>query len=189
MGRGRLSSIDLLPEEAADDVVWACQELYVHKRTIDDIFAEFSERLEAKGIEPVSRSAFHRKAVRLSAAQRRMRESRAMFEGLASEFTAEDVDQNTIVLGEFLKTLITELTEDQTGLKSPKDAMELARGYHAVVAAQKISTDRRQQLEVEFARKATKAVDAVGRAKGLTADTVESIKSLILGIKKPEKAE
>jgi len=181
-GRGRLSSIDLLPEEAADDVVWAAQELAARKRTIADIHFEFNDRLEAKGIEPVSRSAFYRSGVRLAAARRRMHEARAMFEGLASQFTAEDVDQNTVILGEFIKTLIVELVGDESGEKTPKQAMELGRAFQATVAAQKISTERRQKIEADFAAKAGKAIEQVAEAKGLTADTVEAIKSKVLGV-------
>lgn len=181
-GRGRLSSIDLLPEEAEDDIVWACQELYARTRTQEDIRFELNDRLEAKGIEPVSRSAFNRKAVRLAAAQRRMQDARAMFEGLSEQFTAEDVDQNTILLGEFIKTLIVELVGDDSGEKTPKQAMELARAFQATVAAQKISTERRQKIEADFAAKAGKAIDQVAQVKGLTADTVEEIKSKVLGV-------
>lgn len=158
-GRGRVSSIDRLPEDAADDVVWACEQLYQRSRDQQDILAEFNERLAAKGLGPISRSAFGRQATRLAAAQRRMRESRAMFEGLSSEFTAASVDENTIILGEFIKTLITELVDDSAGRKSPKEAMELARAFHATVSAQKVSAERRMKIEAEAKAKMLKAVD------------------------------
>ncbi len=90
-----------------------------------------------------------------------MRDARAMFEGIAEEFTAENVDENTIILGEFIKTLIIELTSDVGGEKTPKQAMELARAFHATVAAQKISADRRRQLEADSRAKLDKAVQAV----------------------------
>jgi len=181
-GRGRLSSIDLLPEEAADDVLWACQELYARQRPIGDIHVDFNERLAVKGIDPISRTAFYNKSFRLAAAQRRMREAREMFAGLADEFTAENVDENTIVLGEFIKTLIQELVDDASGLKSPKEAMELARAYQATVMAQKISTDRRLKLMTELETKTVEAVEKVARERGLSDDTVEEIKARILGV-------
>lgn len=188
-GRGRLSSIDLLPEDAADDVLWACQELYLNKRTQDEIRDDFNARLVAKGLDPISRSAFSRKAMRLSGAQRRMRDGRAMFEGLASEFTAQDVDQNTIVLGEFIKTLIQELVDDQSGLKDPKQAKELAQAYQATVSAQKISTDRRQKLENEFAQKTEKVIATVGIEAGLSAERIAQLRRDFLGVRdQPKKA-
>jgi len=171
LGRGRLSSIDLLPEEAADDIVWACQELAARTRTQTDILFELNDRLEGKGIEPISRSAFNRKSMRLAAAQRRFSEARAMFEGLADQMTAKDVDENTIVLGEFIKTLIIELVDDQAGAKTPKQAMELARAFHAVVAGQKISSDRRKALEEEFRAATKKTLETVAKKSGMSEET------------------
>ncbi|GLK85701.1 phage protein Gp27 family protein [Ancylobacter defluvii] len=184
-GRGRLNSLDLLPPEAEDDVVWACQQLAARTRTISDIHFEFNDRLEAKGIETVSRSAFYRAAADRAAAQTRMQRAREMFKGIASEFTAEDVDENTIILGEFIKTLIIELTHDAAGVKTPKAAMELARAFQATVAAQKISTDRRQKIEAAAKAKLEKvAVAAVAGAvgAGATVDPVELLNQIRQGI-------
>lgn len=186
--RGRLNSMDLLPEEAADDVVWACQQLALRTRTVSDIHFEFNDRLEAKGIDPVSRSAFYRAAAGKAAAQRRMQDARAMFEGIASQFTATDVDENTVILGEFIKTLIVELVSDGGGVKGPKEAMELARAFHATVAAQKISTDRRVKIEEAAKAKLVKAVetavDAVEKegAKIDGAEVLRKIREDIYGI-------
>ena len=188
LGRGRLSSIDLLPEEASDDIVWACEQLALRSRSQTDILFELNDRLEAKGIEPISRSAFNRKALRLAAAQRRMGEARAMFEGLASQFTAADVDENTVILGEFIKTLIVELVDDQSGKKGPKEAMELARAVQPTVAAQKISTDRRQKLEAELKQAAVTTIETVAKRQGLTKETVDTLRAEFLGIK-PEPAK
>lgn len=160
--RSRLSSIDLLPEEARDDVIWAMEQLAARTRTQADILFEFNDRLEAKGLEPISSSAFNRKAVRLAAAQRRMQEARAMFQGLASQFTAADVDENTVILGEYIKTLIVELLDNPD--TTPKQASELARAFHAAVSAQKISSERRQKLEDEFRRRTEAAVGALAKS-------------------------
>lgn len=160
-GRGRLNSLDLLPKEAEEDVIWVCQQLAARERTVSDIHFEFNDKLEAKGLEPVSRSAFYRAAADKAAAQMRMQRAREMFAGIASQFTAEDVDENTVILGEFIKTLIIELVHDGGGNKSPKEAMELARAYHATVAAQKISTDRRVKIEEAAKAKLIKAAEAV----------------------------
>ncbi|MBN9334702.1 DUF3486 family protein [Devosia sp.] len=186
-GRGRLSSIDLLPIEAADDVLWANQELYARQRPITDILAEFNERLEAKGIEQISRTAFYNRSMRIAAAQTRMRQAREMFEGLSSEFTAEDVDENTVILGEFIKTLIQELVDDSSGRRSPKDAMELARAYQATVAAQKMSTDRRLKLQAELADKTEEVVREVGKTHGWSEETVDDALAKVLGVEVKRK--
>lgn len=181
-GRGRLSSIDLLPEEAEDDIAWACQELAANKRTIDDIHQEFNERLVEKNIDPISRTSFHRKAFKLARAQRRMAESRAMFEGLAPQFTADNVDDSNVVLGELIKTLIQELVLSET-VVDPKGAMELARAYQATTGAMKVSSDRRQKVNAENAAKARKAVTEVGKAAGLSAERISELNRKLLGVR------
>ena len=177
-GRGRLSSLDLLPEEAADDIVWACQQLAERRRTQADILFELNDRLGGKGLPPISRSAFSRKSIRISAMQRRLAEAREMFAGLSGQLQAKDVDDNTIALGEFIKTLILELVDDQAGDKTPKQAMELARAYHATIAGQKISADRRKMLETAARDKAIAAVDAVAGAAGASTDRAEIIRKI-----------
>jgi len=177
-GRGRLSSLDLLPEEAADDIVWACQQLAERRRTQADILVELNDRLGGKGLPPISRSAFSRKSIRISAMQRRLAEAREMFAGLSGQLQAKDVDDNTIALGEFIKTLILELVDDQAGDKTPKQAMELARAYHATIAGQKISADRRKMLETAARDKAIAAVDAVAGAAGASTDRAEIIRKI-----------
>lgn len=186
-GRGRLSSIDLLPTEAADDVLWANQELYARQRPIAEIFEEFNERLTAKDIEPISRTAFYNRSLKIAAAQTRMREAREMFAGLATQFTADDVDENTVILGEYLKTLIQELVDDAAGAKTAKDAMELARAYQATVMAQKVSTDRRLKLQAEMASKTEEAVREVGKQQGWSEDSVDAALAKVLGVQVARK--
>lgn len=180
-GRGRLSSLDLIPEEGRDDILWALDELNKRERTQSDILFELNDRLAVHGIEPISKSAFNRAAVRTAAAARRISEARAVFAGIADQFTPESIDDNSVVLGEVIKTLILELV-DCPG-QTPKGAMELARAFLATIQGQKLSSDRRRKLEAELADKTAKAVDQVAARQGLSAETVDAIKSNILGIK------
>ena len=182
VGRGRLSSLDLIPDAGRDDVLWALEELNKRERMQVDILLELNKRLEEKGIDPVSKSAFNRKAVRVSAASRRIAEARAVFAGIADQFTPGEADANNFALGEVIKTLILELL-DEPG-HSPKGAMELARAFLATIQAQNLSTGQRQKLEAELASKASKAVDAIAGEKGLTKETAEAIKAQILGLRK-----
>jgi hypothetical protein len=180
-GRGRLSSLDLIPDEGRDDVMWALEELNARKRSQADILFELNDRLEGKGIEGISKSAFNRTAVRTAAAARRIAEARAVFAGIAPQFTPESIDQNSIVLGEVIKTLILELI-DEPG-QTPKGAMELARAFLATIQGQKLSADRRMKIEADMKDQAAKAIDQVAKAKGFTAETVQALKAQILGVK------
>lgn len=180
-GRGRLSSLDTIPEEGYDDIVWAMEQLNERRRTQADILFELNDRLEAKGIEGISKSAFNRAAIRTASAARRIQEARAVFAGIAPQFTPESIDENSIVLGEVIKTLILELIDQPNA--TPKNAMELARAFLATIQGQKLSADRRRKLEADMKEQAAAAIDRVAEAKGLTAETVGAIKAQILGVK------
>ncbi|QGM46724.1 DUF3486 family protein [Methylocystis heyeri] len=183
-GRGRLSSIDLLPEEARDDIVWAMAQLNERSRTQEEIRCELNEMLEAKGLPGISKSAFNRKAVRVASAARRLAESRALFEGLAPQFTPERVDQTNLVIGELIKVLITEMLDSDGKDFSPKGAMELSRAYLATIQGQKLSTERRSKAVEAFKEEAGKAVDKVAAKTGLSAETRERLKAELLGIQR-----
>ena len=76
--RGRLSSLDLLPEDCTDDVVWAMGELNARKRSQADILFELNDRLAVKGCDIISKSAFNRRAVRVALIQARREEDAAL---------------------------------------------------------------------------------------------------------------
>jgi hypothetical protein len=167
--RGRLTSIDLLPDEASDDIVWALSELNQRKRTQADILFELNDRLAVKGIDPISTGAFSRQSTRLAKRSMQLEERRHLYAGMAERFTPEEVSKNDIVLGEFLKTLIDELL-DGDGL-SPKNAMELCRAYKDTLAAQKVSSERLHQMKAEMTKKAIKAIDNLETQMAKTGET------------------
>lgn len=182
-GRGRLSSLDLLPDEAQDDVIWAVGQLNRRDRTQSDIHFELNDRLQAKGLETISRSAFNRASMRLSARARRISERQQIYAGLAEQLTPESVGKTDIILAEFLKTLIDELLDSDK--LSPKNAMELAAAYRSIIGGQRQSIDMRRGLEAEFAKKAARAVEEVAKVRGLTEETTDIIKAK-LGVKPRE---
>lgn len=170
-GRGRLSSLDLLPEEAQDDLVWALGELNQRSRTQADILFELNGRLEAKGIEPISRSAFNRRATRLARRTAQLEERRYVYAGIAERLTPEEVSKSDLVLGEFLKVLIDELL-DGSELTS-KSAMELARAYKETVLAQRHSAAERRKAEEEAKKKINSAISNVEKSLPAQAATVD----------------
>ena len=184
-GRGRLSSMDLLPEEAQDDVVWAVGELNKRERTAGDILHDFNGRLIDKGLEPISKSAFNRKSVKLAAMSNRLNEAKHIFAGLAPQFTAEKVDENTLVLGEFIKLLIFEIVQTDGSQMDPKGAMELAKAHLAVIQGQKISSERRAKLQQEFKDEAGKAIDKIAAQKGLSDDVRRDLRRDLFGVSQP----
>lgn len=185
--KNRLSSIDLVPEEAQDDIVWAIGELNQRQRTQQDILFELNDRLGTKGVDPISSSAFNRKALKLRAVQIRLDEARHIFTGIADQFTPEKVDKNNIVLGEFIKMLVFELTQADASERSPKEAMELARAYHDTVKGQAMSAVRRGKLEEEYRNKTAAAIGAVAKKAGLSKERVEELRDDFLNLKPAAK--
>lgn len=181
--KNRLSSMELVPERAQDDVRWAIAEINQRQRTQQDILVELNSRLAEKNVSPISWQAFNRKALKLRAAQFRLEEARYLFTGLADQFTPEKVDENNIVLGEFIKMLIFELTQAEAEERSPKQAMELARAFHDTVKGQAISSVRKTKLNAKFQQKAEAVIENVGNAKGLSAETKEAFKRELFGVR------
>ena len=180
--RGKLSSLDLAPDEAQDDIRWALAELNQRKRSQADILFELNDRLAVKGCEPISKSAFNRKAVRVAWAARRLLEQRAMFEGIAGHFTPEAMDETNLVIGELIKLMISEKLDDPD--MPPEDVKHLTAAYVGSIRGQAMSAAHRDAQEAKFRKKAGEAIRAVGQAKGLTSETIEALRAQILGIRK-----
>ncbi len=168
-----LSSLDQLPEECQDDVVWALAELNQRHRTQTDILFELNDRLAVKGHGPISRSAFSRRSVRLKRRRDRIEERNAMYAGIADTITPEKMGEQDIVLGELLKTLIDEFL-DEAG--SAADVKELASAFRQTVAAQHISANLKEKALAAAQAKLEKAVEAAaGEAEkaGRSVDAAE----------------
>lgn len=178
-----LGSLDLLPEECQDDVVWALGELNQRKRTQADILFELNDRLAVKGQGPISPSAFSRRSVRLKRRADRLSERDALYAGVIKQINADKMAEQDIILGELLKTAIDELIDD---VKSAEDIKELASAYRQTVSAQHVSANLKAKADAAAQKKleaAAVAVDEVARERGMSADTAEEIKSKILGVR------
>ena len=188
-GRGRLSKIDLLPNECDDIVAWAAQELGKRKRTQTEIYPEFRDKLLAiqgeygVAFDIPSFTAFNRYSVNLARMTKRIEETREIAATIAQRIDAEASDELTLITAEAIKTLIYELlqaTED--GGLDPKGAMQLANALRSAVQAQSVSSSRRQKVEADFADKAKKAVQTVAKARGLSDDAAGEILDKLLGV-------
>ena len=197
VGRGRLSSIELLPPEAGPIKAWAFAQLRARERHQIDILAEFNEKLAAlakdlnRKIDPISLSAFNRQAFRTATLARISEERRDIVATLTDRLKPGQTDDLTIITAELLKMRVmaaleaAEIAEDGGEIVvDTKGIMELSRALQAAVSAQKMSSDRRAKLDKENAEKAAKAIDEVGKRKGLSAATVADIKKQVLGVRK-----
>jgi hypothetical protein len=181
-GRGHLSSIDMLPDEAESAIVWAIDHLRERKLPIAVILAEFNEKLADVGIAPVSKSAFGRYAVRKAIQFRRLDEIQRMGSELARTMDAKAPDEVTVAVAELLKVAAFEILEE--GDMSTKGIMELSRALQSAVAAQKMSAEYRERLEKEVqARLAEAAKEAgeIGKKKGVSPEALAAINRALMG--------
>lgn len=182
-GRGRLSSIDLLPPDADHIVAWAFQELHARERLQKDIHEEFNEKLAELDLGPISLSAFNRHSIRLASMARRHEEVRAITSALTERLDPSQTDDLTIMIAETIKTLVFEMMEDGGADLTPKGAMELARALQAAVGSQKLSVDRKRQLQERFEGQVEDAIEKVSTEKGLTADQADFFRREVLGVR------
>lgn len=168
-GRSQLSSLDLVPEAGRDEIVWALGALNARNRTQADILFELNDRLAAVGVDPISKSAFNRAAIRADVARRRMDESAALIKAIAPLATPERVREADLVIGEMLKMLVGALL-DREDLSS-EDALNLAQAHVKAIQAQSLSAEMKRVAQAEFDAKLGKAADAVSKVKGITAET------------------
>ncbi|PCI03860.1 MAG: hypothetical protein COB78_05765 [Hyphomicrobiales bacterium] len=183
-GRGQISSIEALPDEADLAVAWAAQELRERKRTAVDIHAEFNHKLADLGLEPISSSAFGRHSMAMAQIARRIEDTRAITQTLTERLEPGQTDDLTIMVAETIKTLVFELLNKhgEAGL-TPKDAMEMASALKSAVNAQKVSSDRRRAVEADLAKKVDAVLDKVSTEKGLPATIVAQLRKEFFGMK------
>lgn len=190
-GRGRLSSIDLLPPECGPAIAWAANELRGSERTQQDIYEEFYSKLEQLIAEShgeldfkiPSKSAFNRYSLNLATLTRRLDDTREIAAAISETFNAEASDDLTLIAAELLKTLIFELmTAAGEAGASPKDAMQLAAALKSALQAQSVSTMRRQKVEADLKTKVGDAVEKVGQTRGFTTETRDQIINEIMGV-------
>jgi flagellar hook-basal body complex protein FliE len=191
--RGHLSGIERLPEECGPAIAAAAAALQDRARTQLDIYQEFYAELELLKKDHrgeldftiPSFSAFNRYSIKLAAMSHRMNQTREIASTIASKFDAQSSDDLTLIAAEAIKTLVFELltSAGEAGI-DPKGAMSLANALRAATQAQGVSTARRQKVEKEFGEKVTEAVQAVAKAKGMSAETSDAILGQILGVQK-----
>lgn len=178
-GRGRLSSLDLLPEDAEPDLVWALETLRERSMPQNAILNELNARLADRGIAKLSKSSFSRWAIRKAIQFRRLDEVRAITGDIIGNLGPDGADNVTMAVSEMLKAAVYERLE---GDNNPKALLELSRALSSAVAAQRASAEHRRQLQVELEARLKKTADAVAEAgaKGAVAeDTLKKITSLL----------
>lgn len=183
-GRGWLSSLDQLPEEADADLAWAIEQLRDRTMPQTAIVGEFNKRLADRGIPGVSKSAFSRWAVRKSIQFRKLDEVRHITSEIVADLGTDGADQVTVAVAEMIKVAIYENLEK--GQVDSKSVMEMARALTSVVSAQKASNELRKKLEERAAAQiehAAEKAEKVATEAGLSAERAAQIRRDVLGLR------
>lgn len=181
-GRGRLSSLQLLPPEVNHIVIWAAGELQANQRSQLDIYQEFSDKLnhakrESRGeleFTIPSFSSFNRYSIGLDAMTRELNEAREMASAIAETFDPEESDDLTLIAVETIKGAVLALMRARSGKLETKDLKQLSEALRSALAAQNISTTRRQKVEAEYKKALGEVKDAVRKA-GVSDETMDEI--------------
>lgn len=181
-GRGRLSTLEMLPEEADSDLAWLNEELREGKRPQVAILAEFNSRLADRGIAPISKGTFSRYSVKKARQWReydeRLRLSKALCEGMGPD----GADTMTVAVAERIKMAADALLAE--GNLSAKEINALASANRAAITAQRHSAELRRSLETEFSermKKAAREVADVAKNAGVSDETMAEINRRLMG--------
>ncbi len=190
VGRGQLSSLERLPPEADGIVAWAASELADREKTQTEIYAEFVTRCEQLMREHrgeleftiPSFSSFNRYSIRQARLSRRLDQTREIVKVLAQKHDAQASDDLTIIAGEMIKSVVLHMLGDAADGIAPKELKNLADAFKAAQVSQNLSSTRKAKETAALKDRLTEAVDTVAKARGLTAETTESIKAQLLGV-------
>lgn len=183
--RGRLSSIDLLPEVAQPDIAWAYEEIKARNKPQNIILDELNARLADRGLQGISKSAFNRRVLWLMGVGDSMMKAREIAGIMAEKLDKAPEGDVGLLLNEMVKTIVFDiLSGAQLNDKVTMNmAVNAATALDKLENARKISVETRARIARDFQRKASDAVDQVAKSAGLSAATVTKIKEQLLGVK------
>jgi hypothetical protein len=157
--------------------------------TIDQIV----EHLKTMGVTTISRSAMGRHVKKLEEVGARIREARAVAEGIAPTLADKDDGQllnlNVELLHGAIMRMASATDEDGEDVQlTPSQAMAIGKALECASKATAINANRVLKIRLEAAKEtAGKAAETVEKAlkvdaPGLSANTVEKIKRQVLGV-------
>lgn len=177
----RPSSIDKLDKELRAEI----NNLRVDKGFTIEQIVEYLKSMNAT----VSKSAVGRHVKKLAEVGARIREARAVAEGIAPTIASSDdgqlVNMNVELLHSAIMRLQSGTGDDGNDVDlTPAEAMMIGKALQAAASASKINADRVLKIRQETAKHAVKEVDKVLKktAPGLSKETVAQIRSAVLGV-------
>lgn len=180
-GRGRLSKIDMLPEAADEDIVWANAQLRAGKMSQKEILLEFNARLSDKGIGSISVGSFSRYSTAKAEATRAMEKERRMAADVIEMLGAKGSDEQTIYLSELIKTQASQILHE--GVQDATTLAALARAHNTAVKSMILSRQLREQMEKKVEQAKEAVIDRVASEGGLSKERIAQLRKDFLGVK------
>jgi len=185
--RGRLSTIDLLPDEAVPYANAAIAALKERRRTQDDIREELNNHLLSLGLNPISFAAFSRKALQIAAMGANLIQAREIAAVMAEKLNDAPQGNVGLLLVETLKALVYDVIMNQSLSDGDASIDMLRKSADAIMRlerARKMNVETEAKRAKEFVGKADEAVVRAGKQAGLSKDQVSQIRREVLGVVK-----
>lgn len=182
------SSIDLLPDEVRDQL----NELLRDRRvTQKDAVARINQILdELDHPERLSKSAVNRYAIRMEKIGKRMRESREVADALVGKLGSQPQGQIGNMVNEILRSVSFDLSlnlsdgeiDEENAPAIVSMLKDLALTTMRLEKAANLNVEREKEIRQQAMQEAAAAVEKISKKGGLTSETVQAIRSEILGI-------
>lgn len=174
LGRGRLSSIDLLPE----DVRLRLNEALRKKRlTQKQILDAINPLLDERGAKPITRSSLNRYSMQIEEKGAMMREAREAANALVGGLGEQKGTDLGRAVTEMVKTLTFDLVANG-GELDVETLNKVALIAQRIERASKISLEREAVIRKQAQEEALKAIEESGKDKVLTAERIREIKEM-----------
>lgn len=182
-GRGRLSSIDTLPEDLRIQVN---QDLRGRDKNQKQILEDINPVLEDRGRKPVSKSALNRYAMQIEEKGAMMREARAAADALVGGLGEHKGTDLGRAVTEMVKTLSFDMVVNRGDL-DVNTLNKIALIAQRIERASKISLEREAQLKEQVRQQAleeaAQTVEQNAVQSGMTEAQAQLWREKILGIK------
>lgn len=182
---GQKSAVDRLPKKLRSKLLEMLQDPSVTQaKIVDAINADAGETL-------LSRSSMNRYAQRMKHFAEKNRQAKEIADAYIDKYGSDNRVKLGKVVNEQIRLavfdLIGEIEEirEDPEIKSPQIAdmlYKLSRGLKELEAAEKLNAERTESIRKTALAEAAEAVEQSAKSNGLTAETIEKIKTQILGL-------
>ncbi|MBU0972311.1 MAG: DUF3486 family protein [Proteobacteria bacterium] len=174
-GRGRLSTIDQLPEDVR---IRVNAELRNRDKTQIQILEDINPDLRVRGQKPISRSAINRYAMAVEEKGSMMREAREAADALVGGLGEQKGTDLGRAVTEMVKTLSFDLVLN--GGDIDVDTLnKVALIAQRIERASSMSLDREEQIRKQTLEQAARNLEEAGKKKGMTAERLKEIRDMV----------